>query len=420
MKRILLLVLALSFLIVFPGCAGEAPQNTNYPYTQYPEPAFVHGTLTSDLLTAEPGNFDRANRTGSCSFLETGSGYYYWREEYLYYAERENMNLWHRVCSSPDCPHTAAGKCSAKIEMGVYYSQDRLFFMGDLKKFSHLSPADAEAVGYMLCSMSTGGTDIRLAHIYKDMSVAAGAQSGCILPDGYVISTTAFHPDSTYTSRLYYYGKEGEGVFLEETQDELQSPITFSAAQLFSMYGDNAFYTSMEKDYPFADSFSWVDGSQLRTASVSALSARGGYLRGSILRCYRPNDGYYDVDLVTGKETKLADTQLQNAHAFILQPNCILESELFRPGMTLGLGEREPREEGAVPAVRFFDGQTWHTVALPEDILNLPTNRSMGVVALTSDCIIFSTNPDGTQRFYQMRLDNGEFKLEQCGTFTVQ
>ncbi len=417
MKRTISLVLLLSFLIALPGCAEETPPDTAHAYTQYPEPTFAYGSLASDLLTVELGNYDRASQTGSCSFLEIGSGYYYWREDCLYYAERENMNLWHRVCAKPNCQHTAASKCSASIEMGVYFSQDRIFFLAPLQKYPHLAPSDVKANGYMLCSMTTAGTDLRLEHLYEDMCIAAGAQSGCILPGGYAIATTTFNPDSTYTSRLYYYGSEGDGILLENTENELQSPITYSASQMYSLNGDPAFYTSMEKDFPYADSFSWVDGSQLQTASVSGLSARGGYLCGNILRCYRTNDGYYDVDLVTGEETKLVDAQLENAHVFILQPNCILESELFRPGISFG--GKEPREEGVTPSLRFFDGQVWHTVALPEDILNLPTNRYMGVVALTSDRIIFSTNPDGTQRFYQMHLDAEEFQLEQCGAFSI-
>lgn len=416
MKRIMSLILTFTLLLPLFGCSEKTPEGTTYPYTEYPEPVFTPGKLESDLLTVENGNYDRANRTGLASFLETGTGYYYLKDGLLYYAERDNMNQWVPVCSNPDCGHTSK-TCSASIEIGVYLAKDRICFLASAENYPQLYSVDSGVIGYMQCSMELDGTDIQLEHIWENALVGAGGLTACVFPDGYAVTVEHPNLDGSYGAELYWYDTNGECKLLEKTQDSFKGHITFSAAQMFALYGDNALATSMMDSGTFTDSFAWLSNQEPKAENVSDLSARGGYLCGNILRCYRPNDGYYDVDLLTGEETKLADVQLNNSQGLVLQPNCILESDLFLAGIYFG--SREPREPLETHMMCFFDGQKWHDVALPEDLLDIPDNRYLAVTALTSDCVVFSTNIDGNIHFYRMALDAEEYKLERCGTFSV-
>ena len=74
MKRFLSGLIAILLLLsLLPGCGEEdtGPQ-------VYPTPTFTPGTLQSDLLKAEPGNFDRANYTNTgLTLLEIDTGYYF-------------------------------------------------------------------------------------------------------------------------------------------------------------------------------------------------------------------------------------------------------------------------------------------------------------------------------------------------------
>ena len=144
---------------------------------------------------------------------------------------------------------------------------------------------------------------------------------------------------------------------------------------------------------------------------ISEIPVWGGYLQGNVIRCFDPGKGYFDVDLLTGERTKLADAQLENSKARILQPNCIIETTLLNP-----------ESEAETQEMRFFDGQQWHTVALPEE-LSVP-NDDFEVLALSSDRVIFTVrqrnayDPEkDTIVWYCMKLDSETYKAEYMGTF---
>ena len=90
MKKMLCLLLVFC-LVAFTGC-GEAEEGPRV----YAKPTFTPGTLESDLLKAEPGNFDRANYTNTganftSTLLEIDSGYYYERNS-LFYSEGDDLD----------------------------------------------------------------------------------------------------------------------------------------------------------------------------------------------------------------------------------------------------------------------------------------------------------------------------------------
>lgn len=118
----------------------------------------------------------------------------------------------------------------------------------------------------------------------------------------------------------------------------------------------------------------------------------GKYLSGNTLRLYRQNDGYYDLDLTTQKETFVAKAQLADATATVLLPNCIVEFN----------GEQ----------MVIFDGESWHDVEIPEELRNLP----MAVEVMASDRI-FLTDFDmykESTTLYQVVLGQETLRLEFC------
>ena len=144
---------------------------------------------------------------------------------------------------------------------------------------------------------------------------------------------------------------------------------------------------------------------------ASQLPLWGGYLSGSTVRCFIPGDGYYDIDLLTGEQTSLASAQLAQSKATILQPNCIIETTLLNPEAAV-----EKQE------MRFFDGQQWHTVTLPEELLS--PDDTFEVVGLASDRVIFTVrqrhayDPEkDTMVWYCMKLGGETYTVEPMGTF---
>ena len=77
------------------------------------------------------------------------------------------------------------------------------------------------------------------------------------------------------------------------------------------------------------------------------------YLSGDVLRFFRSGYGYYDMNIRTGEEVKLADCQLENSRAVVALPNCILESTLLTPQ------SMETRMPGQTHRLMLFDGESW-------------------------------------------------------------
>ena len=156
------------------------------------------------------------------------------------------------------------------------------------------------------------------------------------------------------------------------------------------------------------------DGEPVFT-DASDIPLSGGYLSGNIVRCFAPDDGYYDIDLLTGEKIRLESAQLSQSKATILQPNCIIETTLLNP-----------EADAADQKMRFFDGQQWHSVQLPDELHITPDNF-FTVQALTSDRVVFKIVMPGSQGntldrdasfiFYCMKLDAQEYKLEYMGSF---
>ena len=120
---------------------------------------------------------------------------------------------------------------------------------------------------------------------------------------------------------------------------------------------------------------------------ISQLPAKYGYLSGDTLRYFQMNDGYYDINIKTGDKVKLADAQLENSFASIVLPNCILESTLMAYNAN---NSADFYTEGMAHEMRLFDGQKWHSVALPDNLVNTGGKIQMRIAAVTSDKIILT------------------------------
>lgn len=83
-------------------------------------------------------------------------------------------------------------------------------------------------------------------------------------------------------------------------------------------------------------------GDVSKLGSLMDLDFTGSYLSGETLRIYRPGDGYYDVNLTTGQETKALDAQLENAWGWQLTEQYAVESTLLSRSPGPSGGARGP------------------------------------------------------------------------------
>ena len=418
MKKLISLLLAVLLLLTFPGCGEEEPQG---PVT-YEKPAFTPGTLQSDLLKAEPGNFDRANYTNTgLTLLEIDTGYYF-RGDGLFYSEKDDMETWYYVCDDPDCTHNAhtvnGSVCSAFACYGTcWYSNGRIYFAN----MADLDPTlIKEKTGTMaLFSMEENGNDIRLEYVCQSLQLKnAGTIKNVCYTGGSLFAGQAMQPDGTYLCRIVWTELGGkETLVFETTLDEMTiSNDGVTGPYKWSLYGDLSIGSDL---FAYTETgintLCWFQNGEPVFTDASEIPLWGGYLSGNIVRCFIPGDGYYDIDLLTGERTRLENAQLPQSKATILQPNCIIETTLLNP-----------EADAATQEMRFFDGRQWHSVQLPEELQNAP-DSTFAVQALTSDRVVFQTVKPGSQGnawdrdatiiFYCMKLDAETYTVEYMGTF---
>lgn len=406
MKRTVILLLTALLLLTVSGCLEEPAEAVEYTL-----PEFVSGTLQTNRIQAEPGNYNRIQQTGDGRFIETENGYYY-KLSLLAYADKNDMDHWVCVCSDPDCRHSAC--VAAFAGSAIQYRNGRIYFFESVANFPEFNLRDS--MGIALLSMAMNGEDVRLEHYYETkMSEAGGCISGCFFDNGYVLDGYALLPDGTYRKQMYLIDPETEEVTVLYDQISEAQPTAGggNATRVIQLYGDPAMISYLITD----DRSAWLDhiycieSGELVHYDITPYNAEGGYLNGGVLRFFQPGEGYYDAALTTGVVTKLADARLEGSAARILQPNCIIETTLLSEENTSG-----PHR------MCFFDGEQWHEVALPEELQNA-SGLGFAVIGLGSDSVLLRTWPaDQNYRYvpntlYRIPLGETAYRVEYLGTF---
>jgi len=406
MKRYICLLLAM--LLLLAGCQAEEPKPTESVNTSS---ELIPGTLYTGKLVPEAGIFQRSMSCNDGEFAEIESGYYIMSGTFLYYADKSDLNNWVPVCSNPECRHTESEhlSCSAFIQNYMFCKDGRIFFMDSLEYYPQYYDLDDKAAGLGLMSMAGNGTDIRLEHVYEPGIIAKapyGSGLAMILYENcYILYADHYETDGTFTPKIIWVEPEtNEGsVLMERSEDRTvtMSHIFFSANKMLGLCGDPAFLTSFD-GLDYSKSFYWIHKGKALAVDTETINLFSSYLSGNILRTYRQNDGYYDIDLLTGEETRLANAQLTDGKAKLLLHNCILE-----------WNDKE---------LRLFDGQQWRSVALPEEFAQSQEGLQVGPLAVCSDRILLTRRVDGTANnrlLYAIMLTDGQLKLEQIGKITL-
>ena len=410
MKRtISILLVMLMTLAMLTGCQEDTAERV------YEKPTFTPGTMESDLLQAEPGNYQRCSDTSDGTFAEIETGYYTEKDGLIRYADKTNLEGWVMLCANPDCSHTDT-RCTAKA--GAFmYKDDRLWYCS----MHGADPYNGHDNGMYLVSIAKNGGDKRWEYSFEEertILLGGGAFSFSLYSNGYMVACDSLQADGNRLASIWLIDLEtGPRKIFERVYDDGK----YTYGQMTS-FGRNRNKHALSGDlcivsYAFTEDFMgdnsvlcWFKEGELVFSDISQFSIKGGYLSGGILRCLQPGDGYYDFNLETGEKIRLADAQLEDSGAMVLQPNCIIESTLLNPENT-----------AQTQIMRFFDGETWHDVALPEGLMPTPEAK-FHVVALTSDRVVFRVrshidDPERHARiyieeFYQMVLDGDDYTLE--------
>ena len=180
-----------------------------------------------------------------------------------------------------------------------------------------------------------------------------------------------------------------------------------SQARGFSLiFGEPSFNHEFLGEIPYSEC-RYKDG-ELYFTDLTGYYEDGRYLAGNLLRCYRMNDGYYDVNLDTKEEVRIADAYLENSQSLVILPNCVIEGT-----MLWEVYDQQP--EGSTNAMAIFDGESWRDVELPEELLPTDFQNVMLYCGVSSDSIFFKQEDlRGFDQLYRIDLTQDALKLEHC------
>ena len=417
MKRFLSgLISILLLLTVLSGCGEEekapAPIGSEVWETM---PQLTYGVMEYEKLQILPWNSGRAEATSFYRLAETESGFYsFFETPRLEYADKEDLQTWVPVCSKADCKHQRGSQCSAQMGTDSFVIRnDRIYFA----RFDSLPEVYSGPSDCILISITPNGTDMRFEFTFDKDYPATVAQSGALLTGTHWYrNVVALNQDGSYTAYCYRVGNEGTAEPVQVENWENSGSALFSN-WLLKLYGDTVVHNGVLS----ADRnlYSPVSGEDAQPLDTSVLPVKLAYLSGDTLRFFRTNDGYYDMNIKTGEEVKLAEPQLENSFANIVLPNCILESTLMTylaPNNQAGL------PEGEVHAMRLFDGAVWRDVALPAQLQNADAKTFVTVLGVASDCVILYSrnmstyNLNRVTEYYIIDLTADELTAEHMMT----
>ena len=417
-----ILALACMFMFLLSGCqiGGKAPGITESQVWET-MPALTYGEMEYEKLGILPWYSGRTEATSFNKWAETEEGYYAAHVVNLLYADKAGLEEWVPVCNNPGCRHDAE-HCSSYLYYLRFLIRDgRMFIVQPSVGLQEYYTGDT---GFLLMSIGLDGGNKKLEYAFERQDPSSTPRSliAHISHQGFFYSEYVLNTDGTHTRYLYRVDAGGtETVMKTDTGEEYIYGFG-SLSRDFGMdpYGDEFLIVGdrFSEHYENSELYRLTEN-DMELLDIQALSfdqrtLRGAYLSGDIIRYYRQNDGYYDINIRTGEEIKVADAQLQDAGAFIVLPNCVLESTM---GWENYEGEGVP-PSGGEHQLMLFDGERWRSVELPEELRTADAAQCINVRAVTSDSIIVSAYNLFTLRetpafpFYTIDLSKEELKME--------
>lgn len=410
-------VLIILTILILTGCVTQ--KHGGAGSTSWEKmPAVAFGVLKSEMLSIQPWNSGRAEETSQYALAESEKGFFFLWNNYLYYSDKTQPELWVPICNDPDCDHQdAVAGCSAILYTDRILVKDgQIIFSDEISANQHLYKGNGG--GRALMSMSSNGDDLKLLYYIEDSLLHDAGMVNEILHSTYwLYQVTSRNQSGDTSSTLYCVDSEGAHVLMDNIACDTLTPF-MDAESLLGLFGDEAYYFN----YPECNGFYEVSGGTLVPVALPERTFIGGYFSGNTIRYYEPNAGYYDYSLTSGETVQISENRLENSYAAVILPNLIVEStllyELSTEGRTLGMKH----------AMEIFDGEQWHSVQLPEEMQLVSRDFWLMTQGVTSDAIWFSSEEKVIEvvnkeqyeyrdtHLYRIDLTSGEWKLKRFAT----
>ena len=240
MRRIAALLLLIVVMVV-SGCRSNINQEQS-TYAQWDGwPGFDAGKLESVQLENTTWDSGRCEATSENTVIETENGYYYVHQQYLFYADKTDMDKWVLVCSKPDCNHRSGENCGAFIN-GEKIVSHKGRLCTTVRSDVYPELYEKRFPGYLLISLDSRGANPQLEYVLEE---AVGTNTSCHLSylssDHWLYYFSDFGIDGSCTGYLYKISEKGAQLIKEQKD--------FQGSGLYAMtglaYGVTPFWSDM-------------------------------------------------------------------------------------------------------------------------------------------------------------------------------
>lgn len=397
-------------LLVFSGCAQEEPESTEPFITWDNIPQLTYGQMEYEKLSVLPWYSGRTETSTLHAMIETELGYYMiYNFNNLFYADKADLSNWVPVCNKPDCEHKEAIGCLSQCHRWVWMRDGRLYFRENTGDTPHLYQSGGR--GQLVVSTLPDMTDKRLEYVNEDTLLyelgIKNTMTSALIGDRIIDSIATMDEMGNESLQWFIYDENGS--------HQIQCPSDFGIDGYMgdsnNVLGLNGELHLCYGDWEKQDLYR-VQGDALVKMNIdTSLLTMNGYLSGNTVRCFKENEGYYDYDLSTGKAVLISAPYRENSLAWILAPNCILETNM----MFASAYTQPPQGESWLA---LFDGESWREAQLPPELATI-SDDYLVFTGITSDSILVQVlNRDKWEeiRLYRIPIGEEELRLEFLAT----
>lgn len=365
----------------------------------------IAGTLgimgCSPSANTETADYLRCNATSNGNMAETESGFFYAVNGILYYADKDDMSKWIEVCNKPNCKHERGDlSCHAYISANEFVQQNGHLYGIDL---------DIETRRPYVFEIKTDGSGLK--HVYDipvEENIWITGFRAMFSQEQLVIYYKYMEEDGTFRRNLARLEDDSIHIlYTDRVEDENESILNMRGSSYWRIRGDDVMISSLlaGTDGNFFRSLWNVDGDKPERVNIPEdVSLLGAYLSGDTLTYFQENEGFYQVDLISGEKTLVFKNQLENSRGYILTEDYMIECNRYIDHM--------PEE----PYLKFYNGEEWLNVTLPDEVKN--SDDIFSILSVASDRIFIDqstmTETEESSHLYYFMLEDEDPELIFC------
>lgn len=348
----------------------------------------------------EKDDYLSCNDSSNNNMIETEDGYYYVYDSCIYYADKTALDNWVPVCNKPSCLHNSYS-CNASFLMDgmdeITQKDGKIYGIGN-------------AIGvnpYVYELNIDGSGKKKIYEIPFGEGIQVRGFRSILFPQYLILHYGYLAEDGTYHTNLARLEEDGSfHILYEEIADSELGDLSLPATSV-GVRGDKAIIsTLLTKTDENVWNVLWrMDGNKPERVNVPEdIDIKWGYLTENTFTCFKKQEGFYQIDLISGEQELVMENQLEDSIGIVLTEKYFIEMNRY--------GGYKPEEAH----LRFYNGDKWLEVELPEEVKE--SDKLFTVLSVASDRVFMTQLTENSNDFrseiYYFMLNDDTPKLIYC------